>query len=426
MVDAGEACDGADLAGEDCVSQGFLGGGVLACLGDCSGLDTTGCMASGSGDCCAAHDSTGCDDAGCEAVICGFDPFCCDTVWDGICADEALADPACVDVGGSCPCQDEDIGSTTGPAVTSGNTGGDDDDIDGSCGGGGGNDRVILFTAPADGSYTFDTFGSTYDTKLSLHFDCASEISCNDDAAGGVQSQLVINMTAGQRVMVVVDGYNGATGDWVLNITTAPMMPPVCGDAVVEAPELCDGANLNGQTCVSQGFPGGGTLTCNGSCGFNTNQCVALANPYTTCVSPNSAIPATGLGVASSINVPVGGTVTDVNISITGLHTWVGDVAWTLTKGATNRVMINRVTNGGGGCSGDNFGVTLDDESAGGAVQGQCAGGVPSVGGNRTPNATLNVFDGVAMGGNWTLQPNDLAAGDSGTFQQWCITVAWQ
>lgn len=294
-IDAGEACDGADLAGEDCGSQG-LGGGVLACLPDCSGFDASGCMAGGSGDCCAPHGGTGCDDATCEATICGFDPFCCDTNWDGICADEALTNPACQGVGGACPCPDEDIGGATGPAVASGNTGGDDDDMNASCGGGGGNDRVILFTAPADGSYTFDTFGSSYDTKLSIHADCATELSCNDDASGGLQSQVQRDMTAGQRIRIVVDGYNGNTGDWVLNITTGPVLPPVCGDGVVEAPELCDGANLNGQTCVFQGFPGGGVLACAPDClTFDTAGCID--GPYAC--SDQDIAGATGAAVAA-------------------------------------------------------------------------------------------------------------------------------
>jgi len=37
-----EVCDGTDLAGQTCVSQGF-DSGSLGCLGDCSGYDTSGC-----------------------------------------------------------------------------------------------------------------------------------------------------------------------------------------------------------------------------------------------------------------------------------------------------------------------------------------------------------------------------------------------
>jgi len=38
-----EVCDGTDLAGQTCISQGFDGGN-LACLGDCTGFDTTSCF----------------------------------------------------------------------------------------------------------------------------------------------------------------------------------------------------------------------------------------------------------------------------------------------------------------------------------------------------------------------------------------------
>lgn len=46
-----------------------------------------------------------------------------------------------------------------------------------------------------------------------------------------------------------------------------------CGNGTVDANEECDGVNLNGQTCVSVGFPDGGTLACKGNCGFNYQGC---------------------------------------------------------------------------------------------------------------------------------------------------------
>jgi len=42
LIEGMETCDGTDLGGEDCISQGF-DEGTLACLGDCSGFDTSGC-----------------------------------------------------------------------------------------------------------------------------------------------------------------------------------------------------------------------------------------------------------------------------------------------------------------------------------------------------------------------------------------------
>jgi Protein of unknown function (DUF1566) len=53
-----------------------------------------------------------------------------------------------------------------------------------------------------------------------------------------------------------------------------PVTPPFCGNGVVDSSEQCDGSNLNGQTCQSQGFAGG-TLSCTSSCTFNTSGCFA-------------------------------------------------------------------------------------------------------------------------------------------------------
>ncbi|HLD02665.1 MAG TPA: hypothetical protein VJC07_03135 [Candidatus Nanoarchaeia archaeon] len=46
-----------------------------------------------------------------------------------------------------------------------------------------------------------------------------------------------------------------------------------CGDGAVSGSEVCDGTNLNGQTCVTQGF-GGGALSCGATCSsFVTTSC---------------------------------------------------------------------------------------------------------------------------------------------------------
>ena len=46
-----------------------------------------------------------------------------------------------------------------------------------------------------------------------------------------------------------------------------------CGNGVIDPPEVCDGTNLGGATCVSQGFDGG-SLACTGDClTFDTSAC---------------------------------------------------------------------------------------------------------------------------------------------------------
>lgn len=50
----------------------------------------------------------------------------------------------------------------------------------------------------------------------------------------------------------------------------------VCGNGVIETGESCDGSNLGGATCVTQGFDSG-ALTCNANCTFNTSSCATAA-----------------------------------------------------------------------------------------------------------------------------------------------------
>ena len=47
-----------------------------------------------------------------------------------------------------------------------------------------------------------------------------------------------------------------------------------CGNGLREGAEICDGADLGGETCVSQGCSSGGTLACNVACtGFDVSGC---------------------------------------------------------------------------------------------------------------------------------------------------------
>ncbi len=51
-----------------------------------------------------------------------------------------------------------------------------------------------------------------------------------------------------------------------------------CGNGVVDGDDVCDGDNLNGKDCVTEGFAGG-TLVCAVSCAvFNTDACTAGAS----------------------------------------------------------------------------------------------------------------------------------------------------
>ena len=70
------------------------------------------------GDCCAADGTPGCDDSACTASVCNAMPSCCDDGWDDACAAAAFDDPACSNVGGSCPMCGDNL--TEGPEACDG------------------------------------------------------------------------------------------------------------------------------------------------------------------------------------------------------------------------------------------------------------------------------------------------------------------
>jgi hypothetical protein len=92
----------------------------------------------------------------------------------------------------------------------------------------GGPDQIYTFT-PAGGTYDITLCNSGYDTSLEVHDgSCTGPIvGCDDDTCqpGGPLFQSVItglSLSAGTTYYIVVDGYNGTTGTYELDITPFP------------------------------------------------------------------------------------------------------------------------------------------------------------------------------------------------------------
>lgn len=89
------------------------------------------------------------------------------------------------------------------------------------------------------GAFDINTFGSNFDTELGLYNEFGALIATNDDAGGGLQSQILSNLGNG-KYYIAVGGFNSnfagafgatggaATGDYVLNING----DAVAGDAL--------------------------------------------------------------------------------------------------------------------------------------------------------------------------------------------------
>ncbi len=150
-------------------------------------------------------------------------------------------------------CDPMDIGSELG-AVVMGSTAGAADGVHVPCMKFDSVDLEFQWTAPADGAYQIDLLGSSYDTALMvLDGDCEGQrLACNDDFAG-LQSAVLVNLTEGQTIVIVVDGYGGASGEFVLNIAT--------GEAT--------------DCCAASVFGGCGDPTCqNAVCAVNEDCCL--------------------------------------------------------------------------------------------------------------------------------------------------------
>lgn len=220
VAEPGEVCDGLDLDGQTCASLG-LPGGSLACLPGCAGFDTSGCVPTlcGNGVVELGEACDGLDLGGVSCAALGLGEGLLTCTPDCLGFDTS----GCGD-----GCADSDLGGAVGPGVAAGNTIGDDDDLPQACAADGGADHVLRFVPPIPGWYELDTFGSDYDTALSVYANCnpASLLACNDDSARSLQSQIFLLLDVDREVFVSVDGFAGDVGDWVLSIIP-PLIPPL-------------------------------------------------------------------------------------------------------------------------------------------------------------------------------------------------------
>jgi len=105
-------------------------------------------------------------------------------------------------------------------------------DVDFSCGytGGSSPDVFYSYTACVNGLIDVSLCGSGYDTELAIFGSGHNELYCNDDSCG-LQSHIAnISVTAGQLYYIVVSGFAGSCGSYVINVT-GPGCPVPTQDA---------------------------------------------------------------------------------------------------------------------------------------------------------------------------------------------------
>ncbi len=158
----------------------------------------------------------------------------------------------------------------------------------------------------------------------------------------------------------------------------------------------------NVNTICSLNF-NGVVSTCTGPGGL-----CAYSSTTTTTIVDNTT-------VTNTITVPAlgGQTITDLNVFVNLTHTYIEDVRLTLqSPTGTSIALINA------GLCGSNDNMTVEfDQQAATAIGVVC----PMTNIFAIPAASLAGFNGQMMQGTWTLSVQDVATGDAGTINSWCL-----
>jgi hypothetical protein len=84
-------------------------------------------------------------------------------------------------------------------------------------------DVVYMYVPPDDIIVTISLCDSEYDTKVYVFDSSLVVVACNDDAGCGItgfQSRIdAVALTGGETYYIVVDGYGGDCGDYVIDVT---------------------------------------------------------------------------------------------------------------------------------------------------------------------------------------------------------------
>ncbi len=140
-------------------------------------------------------------------------------------------------------------------------------------------DVWFRFTALCSGNTVFNTFGSNFDTVLSVHSSSLSgpgaTLACNDNAGQFFEtSSVTLSMTQGQEVYIRIAGNDNSSGNYTLNIQACG--PASCYancDASTAAPIL----NANDFQCFLNKFASSDPYA---NCDHSTSNPLLTANDF--------------------------------------------------------------------------------------------------------------------------------------------------
>lgn len=142
-------------------------------------------------------------------------------------------------------------------------------------------------------------------------------------------------------------------------------------------------------------------------------SCNTLTNNTIVAIPDGTGANTAGAAAESIITVADDITVSDVNVTINIIHTYIQDlVISVIAPDATEIVLFDRECNGE-----DDISVTYDDDAVATIT---CA---TPVTGTNIPTNALSVFNGKSSLGDWTLKVLDYYNADTGTINSWSIEI---
>ncbi len=177
----------------------------------------------------------------------------------------------------------------------------------------------------------------------------------------------------------------------------------------------------------------GFTATVGGTCGGNLVGTLFTTAPVdqnctveaqfeaagALCEQADLAIPDnTPAGITSTLTVPPGGAIEKLEVALQIDHTYVQDLIVDLRHSSGTVVsLINQPL-----CSGNDVDVILDDD-AGLSIQADCRDDPdPAYPQERySSDGALSDFNGLGLGGTWTLAVSDNFEEDTGVLRRWCL-----
>ncbi len=144
-----------------------------------------------------------------------------------------------------------------------------------------------------------------------------------------------------------------------------------------------------------------------------TSTCNTYSNNTVLNIPDGLAANVAGATAQKTISVPATGTISDVNVTVVGTHTYFWDLIVAMNHpDGTQVALLNRNCNQ----TSTGFNVLFNDASP--AIV--CA---PNLTGTFAPASALSTLNGKPMNGTWRLLANDNYIGDTGSIGNWSIEV---